>query len=207
MPDIIGDHLGRNLTYNLRYLRSQRSITQARLAKQADIPRSTLATLEAGDGNPTLSVLAKLSLALQVSIEELLSTPRAQCQLFPKGSLKTMRRARGKVIVAKLLPDPVPGMDIDRMEIEPGGRMKGVPHRPGTREYLCCEKGQITLWAAGERFDLQPGDVAAFQGDQRHSYANEGDSTAVGFSVVALVPLSIGMDELRGGRRAGKVQG
>ncbi len=108
-----------------------------------------------------------------------------------------MSRARGLVSVAKLLPDPVPGMEIDRMELSPGARLQGVPHRPGTREYLCCEKGQITLWAAGERFDLKPGDVAAFQGDQKHSYGNEGRRTAVGFSVVALVPLSIGLDELQ----------
>ena len=192
MTDEIGVHLGRNLTHNLRYLRAQRGVTQVRLAQQAAIPRSTLATLETGAGNPTLSVLAKLALALQVSIEELLSTPRAQCQVFPKGTLKTQTRARGRALIAKLLPDPVPGMDIDRMVLAPGARVTGVPHRPGTREYLYCEKGRITLWAAGERFDLEPGDVAAFQGDQRHSYGNDGASPAVGFSVVALVPISVG---------------
>jgi len=190
MNDPIVEQLSGNLSSNLKYLRSQRGVTQARLSSQAGIPRSTLATLETGAGNPTLSVLARLALALQVSMEELLSTPRAQCQVFPKGSLPTHDRARGLASVAKLLPDPVPGMDIDRMEIQPGARIKGVPHRPGTREYLCCERGRITLWAAGERFEVGPGDVAAFQGDQRHSYSNEGQTTAVGFSVVALVPIS-----------------
>ena len=190
MGDPLMDQLSGNLSSNLKYLRTQRGVTQAHLSSQAGIPRSTLATLETGTGNPTLSVLAKLSLALKVSMEELLSTPRAQCQVFPKGSLPTHDRARGLASVAKLLPDPVPGMDIDRMEIQPGARIKGVPHRPGTREYLCCERGRITLWAAGERFEVGPGDVAAFQGDQRHSYSNEGNTIAVGFSVVALVPIS-----------------
>ena len=187
----IDERLGQNLADNLRYLRSQRGVTQARLAKQADVPRSTIATLEVGDGNPTLAVLARLSLALQVSIEELLSTPRAQCQVFPMGSLPTSSRAGGAAEVARLLPDPVPGMEIDRIELAPGASFRGVPHRPGTREYLCCEWGQLTLWAAGERMVLNPGDVAAFQGDQKHSYANEGITRAVGFSVVALVPLAV----------------
>ena len=191
MEDKLHLKLGENLASNLRYLRAQRSITQAKLAKQAGLPRSTLATLELGDGNPTLSVIARLSLALQVSIEELLSTPRAQVQRFPKGSLPSSKRSGGAVWVSKLLPDPVPSMEIDRIELKPGASFRGVPHRPGTREYLCCEKGQITLWAASERIDLQPGDVAAFQGDQRHSYKNEGTTTAVGFSVVALVPIAI----------------
>ena len=192
MTDTLGDTLGRNLSSNLKYLRSQRGLTQDRLARQSGIPRSTLATLESGDGNPTLSVLAHLCFALQVSMEELLSTPRAHCQLFPRGSLPSRTRSGGKAQVASLLPDPIPGMDIDRMELKPGARMTGVPHRPGTREYLCCERGEITLWAAGERYVLAQGDVIAFQGDQRHSYLNEGRALAVGFSVVALVPLSIG---------------
>jgi quercetin dioxygenase-like cupin family protein len=66
--------------------------------------------------------------------------------------------------------------------------MTGVPHRPGTREYLACERGRLTLWAGGESFELGPGDVCAFQGDQPHSYGNPGDAIAIGFSVVALSP-------------------
>jgi transcriptional regulator with XRE-family HTH domain len=191
METALDDQLGRNLALNLKYLRSQRGVTQARLAKQAGLPRSTLATLELGDGNPTLAVLARLSLALQVSIEEILSSPRAQSQVFPKGSLPISKRSGGKAWVAKLLPDPVPGMEIDRIELAPGASFRGVPHRPGTREYLCCEKGRLTLWAASERIELGPGDVAAFQGDQRHSYMNEGQVNAVGFSVVAFVPIAV----------------
>ena len=76
------------------------------------------------------------------------------------------------------------------MELAPGAQIVGVPHRPGTREYLCCERGQLVLWAGGERYALEPGDVAAFQGDQKHSYRNEGQTNAIGFSVVALVPIA-----------------
>ena len=86
----------------------------------------------------------------------------------------------------KLLPDPIPGMEIDRIEVAPGGRMTGVPHTPGTREYLTCEAGEIVLVVGGERFRLEPGDVAVFRGDQRHSYQNPGRRPAVGYSVVVL---------------------
>ena len=192
MSDELDSRLSSNLSLNLRYIRQQRGITQAQLSAQSEVPRSTLANLESGCGNPTLSVLARLTLALQVSIEELLSTPRAQCALFKSGHLPTVTRGRGLVNIRKLLPDPVPGMEIDRLALKPGARLTGAPHRPGTREYLYCERGAIVLWAGGERVELAAGDVAAFQGDQRHSYANEGRATATGFSVVALVPLSVG---------------
>lgn len=94
--------------------------------------------------------------------------------------------------IQKLLPDPVPGMEIDRLELPPRTRMVGVPHTPGTREYLTCEAGTIELVASGQRYRLTEGDVVAFRGDQRHSYANPADRTAIGYSVVLLVsPLTV----------------
>jgi quercetin dioxygenase-like cupin family protein len=85
-------------------------------------------------------------------------------------------------------------MSIDRMELAPGARLMGSPHAPGTHEYLCCERGQLVLWVAGERFELKRGAVAAFPGDQRHNYENPGRTAAVGFSVVSLAPVDSLMD-------------
>ncbi|MEM9191480.1 MAG: XRE family transcriptional regulator [Myxococcota bacterium] len=180
--------LAENLAHNIRYLREQRGLTQAELAKLCDLPRSTVAHIETGSANPTLSVLARAALALQLTLEELLSAPRSRTDVFRKGELPILRKARGKAQVQKLLPHPIPGMEIDRIELQPDARVSGVPHRPGTQEYLCCEAGQISLWTSGEKIELSPGDVAAFQGDQPHSYQNEGRVRAVGFSVVALSP-------------------
>jgi quercetin dioxygenase-like cupin family protein len=64
--------------------------------------------------------------------------------------------------------------------------MPGIPHTPGTREYLTCESGEIVLAAAGEKWHLHAGDVVAFRGDQRHSYSNPAAKVAVGYSVVVL---------------------
>jgi hypothetical protein len=44
----------------------------------------------------------------------------------------------------------------------------------------------MVLVASGETFELSPGDVVAFRGDQKHSYANPGGKVAVGYSVVVL---------------------
>jgi DNA-binding XRE family transcriptional regulator/quercetin dioxygenase-like cupin family protein len=183
--------LSSNLASNLRFQRHQRSLTQEKLARLCGLPRSTISQIESGEGNPTLSVLSRIALALHLSIEELLSTPHARCQFFRRGSLKSSSRGRGGgTIVSKLLPDPIPGMEIDRIQLRQGARLTGVPHRPGTREYLTCERGELTLRAAGETFVLGPGDVAAFDGDQPHSYHNDGNTEAIGFSVVTLAPVS-----------------
>lgn len=183
---VVMDDLASRLAANLRELRERRGHTQQQMARIAGVPRATWANLESGSGNPTLHVLHRVAGALQVSIEELLSTPPARCQLYPAGKLPVRRR--GMAELRKLLPDSIPGMEIDRMELPPGGRMPGVPHTPGTREYLTCEQGQITLLVEGERFVVGTGDVVVFEGDQRHSYLNLGTLPAIGYSVVVLVP-------------------
>ena len=163
--DDLTERLARNLSTNLRYLRSRAGLTQSRLAERAEVPRSTLANLETGSGNPTIAVLARIGAALHVSLEELLGAPRGLGRLYAKGTLPIETRGRA-VTVSTLLPDPIPGMEITRMALEPGGKLPGVPHRPGAREYLYCEEGVLVLVVAGERFELSAGDVCAFRGDQ-----------------------------------------
>ncbi len=178
------DQVARRLGENMRTLRETRGLTQAQIGKLAGLPRATWSNLESGMGNPTLAVLHRVAAALQVSIEELIAPSDAGARHYPQGSLPT--RVRGDVEVRRLLPDPIPGMELDRMTFPPGSQLTGVPHTPGAREYLICETGEFTLHAAGEQWQLRPGDVVAFRGDQRHSYLNRGRSTAVGYSVVVL---------------------
>jgi len=176
--------LGARIARNVKQLRTARGLTQQQMAKLAELPRATWTHLESGAANPTVAVLHRAASALQVTLEELLSTPRAACERFPFGSLPV--RTQGGAVVRKLLPHALPGMEIDRIELRPDGRMSGVPHTPGTREYLTCESGEIVLTAAGERWHLAPGDVVAFRGDQRHAYANPGKRPAIGYSVVLI---------------------
>jgi transcriptional regulator with XRE-family HTH domain len=187
-PVSMAGKLSARLAENMRHLREIRGQTQEQMAKLAEMPRATWAHLETGAANPTLAVLDKVATALQVPIEELTGEPRSSGRLHPKASMRT--RKQGDGIVQQLLPDPIPGMVIERMEIPPRGRIPGVPHMPGTREYFTCESGEVTLTASGERWRVGPGDVMVFRGDQRHSYANPGDRPAVGYSVVLLARAS-----------------
>lgn len=179
--------LAARLARNIRQLRNARGLTQQQMAKLSGLPRATWANLESGSANPTLSVLHGVATALQVPLEELTATPRAEAEFYPKGSLPT--RTRGAVVLRSLLPDKIPGMLIERMDLPARSQMTGVPHTPGTREYLTCETGAIVLFVAGERYELGPGDVVVFRGDQRHSYSNPEDETAVGYSIVMLTPV------------------
>lgn len=177
-----------NLARNLRSLRDAQSLTQSQLARRAGVPRATLAHLETGAGNPTLQVVIRIASALNVTIEELISPPRATGRLYRADQLTV--RKRGAATVSKLLPDPLPGIDLERIVLPPGVVLRGVPHSAGTREYLFCERGRIALVASGTTFELAAGDVVVFRGDQPHAYHNRADEPAIGFSAVLLPPAS-----------------
>jgi transcriptional regulator with XRE-family HTH domain len=177
-----------HLADNIRGIREARGLSQQQIAKAAGIPRATWTHLESGGANPTLAVLVKVAAALEVRLDELLAPPRQTARLLRADELPT--RSRGQVAIRKLLPEPLPNLDLERMVLPPGARMAGVPHTPGTREYLACERGTVELAVGGERFTLSEGDVVIFRGNQRHGYHNPGATTAVAYSAIAFAPVS-----------------
>jgi len=173
-----------NLANNMRQLREARGLTQQRVAKMADVPRPTWANLESGSANPTLAVIVKVAGALQVSVEELIGPPRTTARFYPAASIPV--RKRGQVAVRKLLPENLAGFAMERLELAPGAHMTGIPHTPGTREYLTCESGEVELSESGRTWRLSEGDVVVFRGDQKHGYRNPSRRKAIAYSVVAL---------------------
>lgn len=177
------DNLRTNLADNVRRLREARSLSQQRMSQLSGIPRPTWASLESGTANPTLAVLSKVAVALQVSIEEIVGAPRTDAKLVKAAEVRERKRQGARL--RPLLPESIPGLEIGRMELPPGGSMVGVPHTPGTREYLTCENGKIELAVSGEHWTLEAGDMLVFRGDQKHSYRNaDSRQSAIAISVV-----------------------
>lgn len=174
------------LSNNIKTLRKKLGQSQEMLARKSGLPRSTIAGIESGYANPGLQSVVAISKALSVSIDELITEPSPEVSLIRSGQIKRFQKSGGRVVQYKLLPDPIPGMEIDKIEISPGARLRGVPHIRGTREYLNCLKGQVTLFSEGGKYELSEGDVLSFPGDSPHSYFNPGTDLCICFSVVTL---------------------
>lgn len=184
--DPAGASTASHLARNLVSLRHTRALTQDGLAKGAGVPRSTIANLESGEGNPSLSVLVKVAGALGVPIDELLSSPRARVRRWNADEVAHKTKGRG-VTIRPLVPEPVPDSMMEVMDFAPGAVMGGTPHLPGTREFFTCLEGGVRLLVAGEVYALGAGDVLAFPGNLPHSYQNaDGVAPARGVSVVIL---------------------
>ncbi len=180
-----------HLAFNLRYLRKKKNLSQQQLAQSADLPRTTLTHMESGQGNPSLTNLVKVAAALGVGIEELLSRRRSDSVLILAKDVPVTLRSKGRVKVYSLLPDPLKGLAIDRMEFAPLSMLGGQPHLPGTKEYMTTLQGQLEVYLSGERFEVNLGDVLAFPGNQPHSYHNTANTPAIAISVVIPVPATV----------------
>lgn len=187
-------HAGQTSTHlarNLASLRHVRALTQDALAKAAKLPRSTIANLESGEGNPSLVVLVKVAQALAVPIDELLASPRALVRHWPAAELASRAKGRG-VTIRELVPEPVPDEMMEVMDFAPGALMGGTPHLPGTREFFTCLDGRVNLIVAGVRHALAEGDVLAFPGNLPHSYQNaDALAPARGVSVVVFAKAGV----------------
>jgi XRE family transcriptional regulator, regulator of sulfur utilization len=182
---VIGiDKVARNIAENLVSLRKKRGLTQNTLAKIAGGTRASIALIESGSSNPTLDVLLKISQALGISIDELISAPRVYCHHIKANQVPIDRRSKNGVVLRKLLPDKLAGTEIDEIQLELGSTMTGVPHVEGTREYFTCTSGEISVGVLGQMHILSKGDVLNFPGDKPHSYRNSGKAKATGISVV-----------------------
>jgi transcriptional regulator with XRE-family HTH domain len=186
-PDLVAAHLARNLGS----LRHARALTQEALARTAGVPRSTIANLESGLGNPSLTVLVKVAGALGVPIDELLGAPRAKVRKWSAADIAAQAKGRG-VTLRPLVPEPVPEEMLTVMDFAPSASMRGTPHLPGTREFFTCLAGRVTIFVAGDRHDLAEGDVLAFPGNVAHSYQNpDAQRAAEGVSVVILAKAGV----------------
>ena len=61
--------------WNLRRLRSERGISQERLAADSEVDRAYVSELENKRGNPTVDFLDKLAAVLEVPISEFFRAP------------------------------------------------------------------------------------------------------------------------------------
>ncbi|MGJ8669663.1 MAG: helix-turn-helix domain-containing protein [Oceanococcus sp.] len=180
------NELSRHLASNLIHLRRARNWSQQRLAQRAELPRTTLANMESGRGNPSLHNLSRVAAALNVSFEELLARPRSACRLIKATELPQDDRNDGFKII-DLLPEKVRGLEIVRMHLAAGSQRVGRPHLLGTHEYLHGLKGCVSVLVNGELYRVEAGDVLAFAGDQAHSYLNRERGAAEAVSVVVPV--------------------
>ncbi len=169
------------LAANLRRLRERRKLTQQELAERSGVPRPTLAHLESGEANPTLSVLVRVAEALGTSIEDLIGRIEPAITMHPCKLLGEERRGRARL--TELAPGAFAGLSFQRVELPSGARYDALPEARTGRSFVTLEAGELTLEAGGETHRMNRGDVAAILREVGHRCTNSGVARVVLYSV------------------------
>lgn len=64
-------NVNKQLGMRVRYLREQKKMTLEDLSFEANVNKNYLSDLERGNRNPTVKILERIALALEISLEEL----------------------------------------------------------------------------------------------------------------------------------------
>ncbi len=174
------DHLSARLADNLRRLREARGLTQQDLCEASGVPRPTLAHLESGSANPTLSVLARVAAALSVPMEELVAAEPQVLEFHPANA---DHKGDAGASVAAICPDAPTGLLVERVELEPRRELPREAGRQADRTYVTCERGELEVVSGEERCTLRAGDLAIVRRGASHSLSNRGRARAVAYSI------------------------
>ncbi len=173
-----------NLATNLRSLRETRGWSQQQLADNSGVPRPTVAHLESGEANPTLSVLVRVATALGVSIEHLVRSTASDLEICEGESLVT--RARGQALSRRLHIE-VSGTEVERVEIPGRSQCQLGPTSPNFQQIISCESGRIDVRSKSDNRKLRTGDVLRVRGEL--AIIAENPSVRLAVLVVVTLPL------------------
>ena len=105
---------------NILFLRKKRNLTQEALAEQVGVSRQTVAKWESGESAPDLEAAGRLGRALDVSLDELVSTPQ---ETFPPGGPAQGRHMFGLVTVGDKGQIVIPVQARRVFHISPGDQL------------------------------------------------------------------------------------
>ncbi len=195
---LVSETTGACLASNMKLLRKELSLSQEQLSERSGVPRSTIASLERGEGNPTLQVLMGIAQGLGVAIAELLAQRQPRATLFPKDEHTRMSYPlqcpeigipKGFTETLRLTPAQARYLVIEEIVLEGTELIASAAHASGTEEHFFLVEGCCEVEVSGEVFTVSQGDLLRFDGDQKHSYRSAKLGVkARGFAVVVQTP-------------------
>lgn len=165
---------------NLRRLRARHGLSLERLAGLSRVSRAMLGQIELGQSSPTVNVLWKVALALDVPFSALIGAARGAANtLLPAAEAKLLGSPGGAFRARALFPSESPRRtEFHELWLAAGAEERAEPRAPGTSGNLVVAEGALELRVGEESFQLAQGDALFFEADRGHVYRNPGEREA-----------------------------
>lgn len=186
-----GDELGaaevaRRVADGLKRFRKARGLSLDDLAAKSGVSRAALSQIEGTRTNPTLSVLWKVAVGLDVPFHELLGVSEdGGAKVLRAGDTPPLKSGDGRMESRLLSPGgSSPDLEIYELRFLPKAVHRSEPHGRGTMETLVVMTGALRLQVQESDYELLPGDTIFFKADVPHVYENRATHETRCFNVI-----------------------
>ena len=178
---------------NLSLLRRERGLSISGLAELSGVAKSTLSSLELGEGNPTVETLWATADALGVTFGRLVQEAQAHGQ----GADGLSAELKGEGSTVRLIErsqsdDDLPVVEVYAVDLAAGYRREAEPHTQGVQERVTVLSGALLVGTLARPVLLRAGETLVFAADVPHIYAAH--SAAKALVVVQYPPGLAGID-------------
>jgi transcriptional regulator with XRE-family HTH domain len=171
--DVGAADLARRVATNLRERRKGRGLSLDELAAASGVSRAALSQIETCKTNPSLSVLWKIAVGLQIPFSELLGEAGPTVNLLRRSDAQVLRSTDGRMESRPATPAGLSRfLEMYELRLAARSLHQSEAHAPGTQELIVVLSGALRMHVAGERYELGPGDTLAFPADRPHAYEN-----------------------------------
>jgi transcriptional regulator with XRE-family HTH domain len=172
--DIGAAEMAQRVAEVLKVLRRDRHLSLDDLASRSGVSRAALSQIEGARTNPTLAVLWKIAVGLDVPFHDLIGSNEQQdVRVLRAGDAPPLKSGDGRMESRLLSPGGASAdVEVYDLRFQPKAVHRSDPHGKGTTETLIVLTGSLRLIVEGSEHELNIGDSVFFRADVPHTYEN-----------------------------------
>jgi transcriptional regulator with XRE-family HTH domain len=182
---VISGQLGKTI----QRLRKAYNLSLSELAEQSGVAKSIISQIERNETNPTLATIWRLSQALDVSIERVLSTNEEEAfiEKIARPDTPILVSEDGKLRLAIIgWIKTVEWLQWYEVSAEPGGELDSEGHQRGSIESLSVSAGEFEVEVGGITQRARAGETLRYRCDRQHVVRCVGDQPGTALMVCIL---------------------
>lgn len=171
----------------IRSYRLARKESMQSLAKRSGVSSSMIGQIESAQTSPTLSVLAKLAVAMEIRLGDLVEPPEESFGLISVSASEDNRLSPDESpFVYHLLHSKTAhtNSEIYRFYFRFAGKTSFSANVRGSIKSLWLESGHLTLSVANSDMNIKPESLVTFKASIPHRFESRGECLAKGLMIV-----------------------
>jgi len=173
------DALGEKLGKTIQRLRAAGNLSLGDLSEMSGVAKSMISQIEKNESNPTIGTLSRLSMALGISVEDVLSGPGAAGNLVQKSKVQDIPLIKSEDGLCELRiigwMETVQFVQWYDFKAAPGGKLESSPHPAGSVENLSILNGIARVTVGENSWTAKAGETLRYKADQDHKIENTGE--------------------------------